>query len=133
MLDDFNYSLIQEKELKIINAWRVKRGIQGEFDYCSLGEMVFLGDEPIVAGFLRLIQGNYAFLDGLITNPDASPEIRDQAIDLLVTQLINVGKKMGFRKIIAFSSDANTLIRSKKHGFIKQPDTVIALDLSQKG
>lgn len=69
---------------------------------------------PVAAGFLRKCEGNYAFIDGFITNPCHPPEIRNKALDLLTKRLVRRAKG---RKILAFTTDNCILTRAKKHGF----------------
>lgn len=58
---------------------------------------------PVAAGFLRKAEGNYAFVDGFVTNPTMDPGIRLKALDLLVKRLKRRAKG---RKILAFTTDA---------------------------
>lgn len=69
---------------------------------------------PVAAGFLRKCEGNYAFFDGLITNPGHPSEYRSKALDLLIKKLV---KRAKGRKILAFTTDNGILTRAKKHGF----------------
>jgi hypothetical protein len=84
---------------------------------------------PIAMGFLRMIEGNAGMIDALISNPESNPTLRNQAIDLVVTQLITKAKELKLSGLISFSSDENTLIRSEKFGFKIQAQQLIALKL----
>lgn len=95
----------------------------------EIGFMAFEGGQAICAGFLRKVEGDFAMLDSLITNPEALNYLRSNAIDAVVRELIKAAKAWGISSLIATSTDAHTLERSKKHGFVAMPDTVIALEL----
>lgn len=85
---------------------------------------------PIAAGFIRMVEGGFGILDSLITNPQATPQDRDAAIDLVVENLILKAKELKLSALIATTSDNHTLLRSSKHGFVQLPHTAICLDLS---
>ncbi len=94
------------------------------------GLVAYMGDTPVAAGFLRLVEGDSAILDSLITNATLEPMIRDKALNLLVSDLLKMAKSLGITKIIAFSSDKNTLVRAWRFGFTQQEYHVITLPLS---
>lgn len=98
-------------------------------DMPKVGFVCLYENLPICAGFLRKVEGNYMILDSLITDPDAHPAIRNQAIDAVVQELINKAKDMGVKKLMANTVDAHTLERSKKHGFKPLEHVVIVLEL----
>lgn len=115
-----------------IASWLNDRALNGSLshDLPTLGLITYYETTPVAAGFLRRVEGNYCMLDSLITNKNIPSDYRDMALDYLVPKLINLAKSQGFTKIIAFSQDKHTLIRSLKHGFVHLPHTPIALDLS---
>ena len=59
----------------------------------QIGYVALADESPIVVGFLRLLEGNSAMLDGLCSNPDASAEKRNEAIDLVVQALLFTARK----------------------------------------
>lgn len=85
---------------------------------------------PIAAGFLRLCEGNSVMLDSLITNAKIDSNDRHTILDKLVKRLIKKAKSCGFKQIVAFTKDNNTLVRAETHGFQLLPHSVIVLDLS---
>ena len=99
-------------------------------DIPKLGLIAYKDEVPVVLGFLREVEGGYAMMDSLITNPSIAPEIRNDMIDLLVTELIELAKQNKFKSIIAVSVDKNTIIRSQKHGFILLDHKLISLRLN---
>lgn len=96
-----------------------------EHGYIAFDDM----DRPVAAGFIRRVEGNYALIDSLISNPEAPGVLRNEALDLITVQLIKTARELGFKQLIAFSRDVNTLKRAERHGFASLPDHVIALDL----
>lgn len=116
----------------ILLEWTVDRGINSTLveDLPEYGVMAFEHDLPIAAGFLRKVEGGYAMLDSLITNPNAPPDIRNVILDRVTTKLIDTARRNKLKALIANSLDKNTLMRSAKHGFTSLPHTLIVLNLS---
>lgn len=87
---------------------------------------------PIAAGFLRTIEADptTVMLDGLITNKNASPSLRDQALNAVVAELIIIAKVRGITNILAFSTDKNTLMRAERFGFVELSHQVISLAIT---
>jgi hypothetical protein len=109
--------------------WLKLRGMsaEGSTNLPELGLILIDTGCPVAVGFLRRVEGNYALLDSLCTNPAVLPEIRDKSLDYLVKELIKLARREGITAITATSVDPNTLTRSLKHGFIAQPHTTITL------
>lgn len=84
---------------------------------------------PVAAGFMRKCEGKLLIWDGLITNPDINADLRNEALDLISTALIDDAKALNAKGIIAWSSDEMTLLRSKRHGFNATDDQLIFLSL----
>lgn len=87
--------------------------------------------EYISAGFIRIVEGDFYFMDSLITNPKSAARDRDDAIDKVVGFLIDIVKKSSKRRILCWSKDENTRIRGKKWGFKEVPTQVMALNLEE--
>lgn len=122
------YSSLQEPELM---EWVRLRDMElsNISDLPNLGYMYSHEGQGIAAGFLRLVEGGYAIMDSLITNPSKDSVIRHIAIDAVVSKLIEDAKSLKISKILAFSVDEGTLIRSQKHGFVKQAHSLITLEM----
>lgn len=102
-------------------------------EFPKIGYVAYKGNEPIAAAFLRIVEGDFAQIDGLCTNPEALPQDRSKANDLLIAQLIETAKEMGnIKTIVSYSLDKNTIMRAESHGFVATPHTVLALDLKAK-
>lgn len=97
------------------------------------GWIALEGDLPVVIGFLRRIECNYAMIDGLISNPIASSELRDSCIQRLSRKLIDVANRAKVKKIIAFTSDTHTFMRAvKSFGFREVNTKLIELTLPSR-
>lgn len=77
---------------------------------------------PVAAIFLRYCEGNYALVDGLITDPAQPSHVRDKALDLLIKRIV---KRAKGRKVLAFTTDDGILERVKKLGFTHQPHSFV--------
>jgi hypothetical protein len=117
----------RKNHLELVSEWLKARGMNELLaqEVPQFGYICFNDHDAICAGFLRKVEGGYMFMDSLITNPLASPHLRDKAIDIVVTELIESAKDLGITKILANSTDSNTLERSKKHGFRALPERVV--------
>lgn len=122
-----------EEHKNIIATWLKDRGMDSGMvaDLPEIGYVAYMLHIPIAAGFLRKVEGNFALLDSLITDPVAPANVRDKAIDLVVNDLIGRAKIEKMSKLIAFSVDKNTILRSSKHGFVGLPHSVISLSLKE--
>lgn len=95
----------------------------------SLLEMPAIGfvaveeDTAVAMGFLRRVEGGFAQLDGLVSNPSSPGEYRHWGIDAVVEKIIITAKQQELKALISFSSDKSTLARSIKHGFVEASDT----------
>lgn len=82
------------------------------------GFVAYCDDVPTAMAFIRRVEGGYAQLDGLTSNPSQPAKSRSDAIDLVVARIKYKAKALGIKSLIAFSLDKNTLERSKSHGFV---------------
>jgi hypothetical protein len=121
----------QVKHIKHLYDWFKLRGMNLTLidEIPMIGFIAFYKDLGIAAAFLRSVEPNYALLDGLITNPEALPYLRNEAIEGCVKVIIKKAKDLKLKQIMATSIDQGVLDRSKSHGFIKIPDTMIVLAL----
>lgn len=99
-----------------------------------VGFLVEADNELVAAGFLRVCEGHFGIIDSLITDPEAKPEVRHEALDLIVSTLIKVAKTAEIKHLIAHTLDKSIIARSERHGFHALPYSVIGLDLiSEQG
>lgn len=96
-----------------------------------IGFLAYEGSVCIASAFLRKVEGGYAQLDGLCTNPEQPGHLRHIAIDKVVQCVLKRAAVLGLAHVMAFSVDAGTIERSKKHGFVQLPHSLIAVDLNK--
>ena len=90
----------------------------------EIGYIFFDEGRAIAAGFLRKCEGNIGILDSYISSPGEPPELRNKALDIITKRLIDAANKVGISKLLAFSTDQNTIYRSVQHGFEAIPHVV---------
>lgn len=95
----------------------------------NIGYIALRNGYPVAAGFLRRVEGGYAQLDTLTTNPIFGSIVRNEAIDLIVKMLITDAKDLKLHGIIAFTSYQSIIDRAKSIGFNELEHSLIALDL----
>jgi hypothetical protein len=113
--------------------WLAKRDVDIEQDEVpGHGYMVssIITKEPIACGFLRE-QGSLGFIEGFTTNPDATSEERNEAMDDLTTFLLTYAKRRDIKRVIGYSLNENIVKRAVKHGFIIQPHVMFSINLGE--
>lgn len=137
LLDDFLSPLIHVRQfesrvdLKYINQWLSKRGMEvcEKKDLPKIGFTASYDGHLIAAGFVRQCEGRVGWFDSLVCDPSCEFKIRNQCIDAVVKKVLEVCRKKKLKKILAFSINKRTLVRSEKYGFVKQPHCIISLQL----
>jgi hypothetical protein len=71
-------------------------------------------------------------IDGLTTHPLNSSEERHLGTEAVVNATISVAKSLNIKHLIAYSLNETTLARSEALGFVKQPQTIMILNLTRK-
>ncbi len=94
-----------------------------------IGYIALRNGYPIAAGFLRRVEGGYAQLDTLTSNPMFGSLIRHQGIDLVVKALLEEAKTLKLHGIVAFTIDKGILSRAKDMGFVNCEHSLITLKL----
>lgn len=100
----------------------------GSITYRSLpkiGYVAVLHKQPIAAGFLRRVEGGYAQIDTLVTNPYFGSQIRHAGIDMVVDSLLQSAKDLNLLGVIAFTENESVLKRSIDRGFQVISQTVL--------
>lgn len=95
----------------------------------KIGFMALMNNKPVAAGFLRRVEGGYAQLDGLTSNPYFGSIVRNEGITKVVDQLIYTGKQLKLHGFIAFTSDKGVLKRAADLGFQSVEQSIITLRL----
>lgn len=84
---------------------------------------------PVAMGFLRKVEGGAGMIDTLVTDPKASSELRHNAINLIVDELMKSAKHMKLYGVFAFTQEKCVISRARALGFNIAPDKLIHLNL----
>jgi hypothetical protein len=95
----------------------------------EMGYMAWHNGTPIGAVFLRRCEGETGIVDSLISNPDASPELRHVALDALINHIVEQASKHKVKFLLGYTRDESTLLRSIRLGFEKSPYQVVVKNL----
>lgn len=122
----------QSEDREVIREWLISRKMNGSLadDIPENGLIAFESESPIAAGFLRKIEASeQIMLDGLISNPKRQGRLSSRALDMIVDGLIEMGRALGFKQLIANTVNSNVLKRSEWHGFQQMPHALIVKGL----
>jgi len=120
--DNMELKLFSSKYLADINKWLTAHG-KTQVELVDMPSLGFVA-ENVAAGFLR--QGEYmGVIDAIITNPEASSEDRNLALDLIFERLVITSKQCNIKVLFGFSEDEHTLSRSERYGFKKSDMTLM--------
>lgn len=97
----------------------------------SIGFIATNGNTIVGAAFLRTMEGDYGMFEGLITNPNCSSELRQQALAKLIPSILKKAEELKLNKILAFTHDKSVIFRAEECGFKTHPDNLIVLDLGR--
>jgi len=95
----------------------------------KIGYIALLSKQPIAAGFLRRVEGGYAQIDTLVSNPYFGSKIRNEGIDKVVNWLINDAKELKLSGILAFTGEQSIIERAKDKGFAVFEQKLIGMRL----
>lgn len=123
-----------KRHFQLIEKWMRHRGLTSPLieETPETGFVVYDRCFPIALVSIRKVEGGFGMLDGLISNPLVSGELRHLAIDLLITETLNAAKRMKLKNLSAYSVDVNTIMRAKNHGFVQLPHAVLANALTKE-
>lgn len=103
------------EDMGMVNSWYMAHGDQ-PITLDSLPQTGLI--EPgIAAGFLYKTDSNIAWLEGFVTNPEAPPSARNEALDNIANALMVSAKALGFRQVIAMVENPRMMLRADRHGF----------------
>lgn len=122
----------KDRHTHILNCWLFMRKsyIPSPDEMPEYGVVAYDDATPVAMAFLRRMEGNYAQLDGLASNPEASSLQRHEAIDRVVKKIVKHAKQLEIRSLTAYSIDKGALTRALTHGFVHLPHAVMSLDLT---
>lgn len=94
----------------------------------KIGFIVYSNTEfqYIAAAFLRIVEGGYAQVDTIVSNPMLTADVRHEGINLLANKLIETAKELKLKAIYAFTVDKSIIVRAKKAGFSVIDHMIIA-------
>lgn len=96
----------------------------------KIGYIAYLGNIPVAAGFLRRLEGGFAQMDTLVSNPYLGSKTRHIAIDKVVNSLIEDAKTLDLEGVIGLTADLGVLRRAEDMGFkVLDTQKLIALRL----
>lgn len=95
----------------------------------KIGYIALMNKQPIAVGFLRKVEGGYAQIDTLVSNPYYGSIIRHEGIKKVTDALQEEAKLLKLHGIIAFTKDTGVLSRADAEGWHKVSETLIAIRL----
>ena len=96
----------------------------------QIGFYAYHNGEIIGAGFVRGMDGGqYAMIDGYITNPDQPGELRNRALDLITYKILRTMKHFNLNCLTCFTIEPTIIERAKRFGFKIQPHTLLSISL----
>ena len=115
----------------LISKWLVAHDVYvpKKAEYPEHGVVCYKDETPVAAAFLRRVEGSYAQIDGLVSNPMSGSSTRNECIDIVVLRIMKKARELGIIQLFAISTDSNTLLRSNRHGFTLLPHQVIVTTL----
>lgn len=78
----------------------------------------------VACAFVRAIEGNYCLMDSLASNPAASAETRNAALEMLFNAVLAGAQG---RAILGITVDDGTLVRAQAFGFKKSDHVLLVL------
>lgn len=99
----------------MISKWWKAHGMEAPKIH-ELPELGLIADD-IAAGFLYKTDSSVCMIEALIANPEKPTGVRNEALDLVVTELCREAREMGFKKIYGFTRLESVLDRAVSHDF----------------
>ena len=122
------------RHLKSMRSLLSLRGMPPELvlDLPSHGYMAFDElNEPIAAGFLRMVEGKFGLIDGFITNEHMDSETRHLALSAIGNALVEDAHKSHISHLLVIADDPSMEKRALFHGF--KPSTAKLMTRSLNG
>ncbi len=105
----------ENRDLEQLNRWYDLRHCP-KVDNSLLPGVGFIADE-MAAGFLYQTDSSLCLLDGYVSNPLTYKEDRDKALNCITQALLTEAKRLGFKKILAFTTVEAIATRAMINGF----------------
>lgn len=97
----------------------------------EIGFVALLKSEPVAMGFLRRIEGGYAQIDTLVTNPEFGPIDRSVSIMMVYGKILDSAKKLKIPGLIVITENDSVINRALDCGFKKIKQTLLGLPLGE--
>jgi hypothetical protein len=102
-------------DLEQINDWYEAQHF-GTIELSNLPKFGLV--EPgVAAGFLYQTDSDFAILEGFVSNPGSDRKVRNEALDILTDALCKKALELGFRKVLAITTNSRIASRALKHNF----------------
>jgi hypothetical protein len=95
----------------------------------EIGFVAVLNAEPVAIGFLRRIEGGYAQIDTLATDPEFSSRERGHSIMLIYGKILESAKELGISGLIIITENNSVITRAIDCGFKTIKQTLLGLPL----
>lgn len=120
-------------DFSLINEW-LRGHEHAEIEEKELPVTGFVVEDegyPICIGFLRMVEGDVAIAESLVTDPEASLVKRVKAIDTIVEKLISVARDREIKYLMTTTVSTGVISRiSKNHGFERSEQVLLIKDLT---
>jgi hypothetical protein len=83
------------------------------------GFMVSKGDVDICAGFAYFTNSNLAWCEFVVSNKTYKEEDRNDAIEMLINNIVEASKNAGYKAIFTSVSNENLINKYQNCGFVK--------------
>lgn len=105
--------IFEDSDLETVSGWLTARNIPSlRPDRLPPRGLIV---EGLATGFLIATDANYAIIDFLISNPKGEFGDRQRAITLIVNELSDMAKGLGFEVVIGYTSDLSVAKTIKRH------------------
>ena len=94
----------------------------------KIGYVVCEDTTPIAYGFLRMVEGGAAIIDGLATDPRVTEgSKRWDALQMVFIALVRKSQALDIKQLMGFSVNNRTIEIAEKYGFVKLSHTLMSL------
>lgn len=106
-----------EKHYSLVERWLLARGMKPQSKELFSNEGTVVNGNAI--GFLFVTNSKQAYIDNFVSNPGASKEERDLALDELIENLEERAKFVGVKLLNVVTGLDSIKERFEKHGYLK--------------
>jgi hypothetical protein len=112
----------EPKDFDQVNAWAKEWGSSYEPDQLpAIGYIV----DGIAAYFLYQTDSKCCWLENLIAKKDIEYHVRDKALSLIIDEILDEAKRLGFKVAYASTSRYQVALRAKKYGAMVEPNHML--------